>query len=260
MQTRIAIGTCGAVAWAGLVLFLAPAHVSAQGRGGAPAAPLTPKAQAPIDVTGYWVSIVTEDWRYRMVTPPKGDYASVPLNPAGRREADTWDPAKDEASGDTCKAYGAAAVMRVPGRVHITWDGETAFNVETDAGTQKRAFHFGAPAAAGAPTLQGNSVASWEGLAPPGRGGVAQAPRGSLKVVTTNLKPGYLRKNGVPYSDKAVVTEYYDVVTEPDGVQWLILQTTVEDPTYLTQPFITSTHFRKQADGVGWSPSPCTAR
>ena len=103
-------------------------------------------------------------------------------------------------------------------------------------------------------------LASWEGLAPPGRGGVAQAPRGSLKVVTTNLKPGYLRKNGVPYSDKTVVTEYYDLVTEPDGIQWLILQTTVEDPTYLNQPFITSTHFRKQADGAGWSPSACAAR
>lgn len=260
MGIRKALGTCAVLGCAGLVFFIAPVPVAAQGRGGVPAAPQTPKAQAPIDLTGYWVSIVTEDWRYRMVTPPKGDYASVPLSPAGRREADTWDPAKDEVSGDTCKAYGAAAVMRVPGRLHISWDGETALHVETDAGTQSRVFRFGASAAALPPTLQGNSVASWEGLAPPGRGGIAQAPRGSLKVVTRNLKPGYLRKNGVPYSDKTVVTEYYDLVTEPDGVQWLILQTTVEDPTYLNQPFITSTHFRKQADGAGWSPSACTAR
>jgi hypothetical protein len=260
MQTRRAIGTSVALAWAGVVLFLGPFPAAAQGRGGAPAAPQSPKVQAPIDLTGYWVSIVTEDWRYRMVTPPKGDYASVPINPAGRRIADAWDPAKDEASGDACKAYGAAAVMRIPGRLHIAWDGETALKVETDAGTQTRMLQFGPRAAAGPPTLQGESVASWDGLPPPGRGGVAQTPRGSLKVVTTNLKSGYLRRNGVPYSDKAVVTEFYDLVTEPNGVQWLILQTTVEDPTYLTQPFITSTHFRKQADGSGWSPSPCNAQ
>jgi hypothetical protein len=132
--------------------------------------------------------------------------------------------------------------------------------VEADAGTQIRILKFGAPEAAGPPSLQGNSVATWEGLPPAGRGGAPPAPRGSLKVITTDLKPGYLRKNGVPYSDKTVVTENYDVVTEPDGVQWLILQTIVEDPTYLTQPFITSTHFRKQADSKGWSPSACSAQ
>ena len=260
MRTRTTIGSCGVLFCAGLVLFLPPLPVAAQGRGGAAAAPRTPKEQGPIDLTGYWVSIVTEDWRFRMVTPPKGDTASVPLNPAGRRVADAWDPAKDEASGDSCKSYGAAALMRVPGRLHITWDGDTILKVEADAGTQTRMLKFGPSAAVGPPSLQGNSVATWEGLPPAGRGGAPPAPRGSLKVVTTDLKPGYLRKNGVPYSDKTVVTENYDVVTEPDGVQWLILQTIVEDPTYLTQPFITSTHFRKQADSRGWSPSTCTAQ
>jgi hypothetical protein len=219
----------------------------------------TPKAQAPIDLTGYWVSIVTEDWRFRMVTPAKGDVASVPLNAEGRRVANEWDPAKDEAAGNACKAYGAPGLMRLPGRLHITWDDENALKVETDAGTQTRALKFG-PAAAAEPSLLGTSVASWDGLPAPGRGGATPAPRGSLKVVTSNLKAGYLRKNGVPYSDKALVTEYYDIVTEPDGVQWLILQTTVEDPVYLTGPFITSTHFRRQADSAGWAPSPCTAR
>jgi hypothetical protein len=256
MRTPTTVGTCGVL----VLLFLVPLPTIAQGRGGPPPAPRTPKQQAPIDLTGYWVSIVTEDWRYRMVTPPKGDFASVPLNPAGRRIADAWDPAKDEAAGDACKSYGAAALMRVPGRLHITWDGDAALKVEADAGTQTRLLKFGAPGAAGAPSLQGNSVATWEGLPPAGRGGAPPAPRGSLKVITTDLKPGYLRKNGVPYSDKAVVTENYDVVTEPDGVQWLILQTIVEDPTYLTQPFITSTHFRRQADDKGWSPSPCSAQ
>jgi hypothetical protein len=105
-----------------ILILTAGANLYAQGRGGPPPGPPpVPKAAAPVDLTGYWVSLVTEDWRYRMVTPPKGDYTSVPLNPEGKKVADAWDPAKDEASGDQCKAYGAAGIMRVPGRLHITW-------------------------------------------------------------------------------------------------------------------------------------------
>jgi hypothetical protein len=244
----------------GFIIPLTLLVLAAPGFAQGPPPARSPKAQAPFDPTGYWVSIVTEDWRYRMVTPPKGDVASVPLSAEGRRVANAWDPAKDEAAGNQCNAYGAPAIMRVPGRVHITWDGEAALKIDADAGTQTRMLSFGA-ATPGAPSRQGTSVASWDGLPPPGRpGGPPQAPRGSLKVITTNLQSGYLRKNGVPYSDKATVTEYYDVVTEPDGSQWLIVQTTVEDPVYLTGPFITSAHFRKQPDASGWSPSPCTAK
>ena len=85
------------------------------GRGTPPQAPPTPRAAAPIDLTGNWVSVVTEDWRWRMVTPPKGDYSSIPLNDEGRRITDTWDLQKDRAEGNECKPYGAAAVLRSPG-------------------------------------------------------------------------------------------------------------------------------------------------
>src|SRR5262245_19033949 len=87
-------------------------------RGQQPATPpATAKAGAPIDLTGNWVSIVTEDWRWRMVTPPKGDYASIPTTAAAKKIADAWDPAKDEAAGEQCRSFGAAAIMRVPGRL-----------------------------------------------------------------------------------------------------------------------------------------------
>ncbi|HJT87450.1 MAG TPA: hypothetical protein VJ732_06330 [Bryobacteraceae bacterium] len=227
-------------------------------------APADAKALAPEDLTGYWVSIVTEDWRWRMVTPPKGDYASVPLNPEGRRVADTWDPAKDEASGNQCKSYGAPAIMRVPGRLHITWDNENTLKIDTDAGEQTRLFHFGAAQPpSGAPTWQGYSVADWEFAGPPprgGRGGPNPKLGGSLKVETSHIRPGYLRKNGVPYSDKATVTEYYTRTNETNGDSWLIVTTIVNDPVYLAQPFVTSTHFKKEPDGSKWSPSRCTAR
>jgi hypothetical protein len=219
-----------------------------------------------VDLTGYWVSLVTEDWRFRMLTPGKGDYAGVPLNAAARKMADAWDPAKDEAAGEQCKSYGAAAIMRVPGRVHITWENENTLRIDTDAGTQTRQFHFGAsparePAPAGEPAWQGYSAAEWE-YAGGARGREpAGLPReGDLKVVTTRLRPGYLRKNGVPYSSNAVLTEYYHRIVEPNGDSWLIVTTLVEDPQYLARPFQTSTHFKKQAGASGWDPTPCTTR
>jgi len=218
----------------------------------------TPRDAAPIDLTGYWVSVVTEDWLYRMVTPAKGDYTSVPLNAEGRKVADSWDPAKDEAAGNQCKAYGAAAIMRVPGRLHITWQDANTLKVEMDSGTQTRVLYFGTAAAPAtkAPDWQGVSAASWD-VAAGARGPI---PGGGLKVTTSRLKAGYLRKNGVPYSANAQVTEYYDRVNESNGDSWLIVKTIVDDPTYLNVPFITSTHFKKQADSTGWSPRPCTAR
>jgi hypothetical protein len=230
------------------------------GRGGPPPAPLTPKANAPEDITGYWVSVVTEDWRFRMVTPAKGDYASVPLSGPGRAMANNWDPDKDIAAGEQCKSYGAPGLMRVPGRLHITWPDENTIKVEMDSGMQTRIFHFNAaPPADEKPSLQGYSVATWDGP-PPGRGARGPMRAGSLKVVTTNLKPGYLRKNGVPYSANTVLTEYYSRTKEDNGDSWLIITTIVDDPMYLAQPFITSTHFKMEPNGSKWMPSPCEAK
>ena len=122
------------------------------------------------------MSVVTEDWRYRMVTAPKGDHPGLPLSAEGNRVANAWDPAKDEAAGEQCKAYGAAGVMRAPGRLHITWESDDTLKIETEAGTQTRLFAFGAaPAAAGAATWQGTSVASWEMAGARGRGRGARA-------------------------------------------------------------------------------------
>jgi hypothetical protein len=280
----------------------APAQ-PAQGRGGRGQPPQTAQAQAPSDLTGWWVSVVTEDWRWRMVTPAKGDFASVPINEDARRVADAWDPAKDEREGNACKAYGVGGIMRVPGRLHITWQDENTLKIETDAGTQTRLLHF-APSgestadvalglrAAAAPTptgeqgWQGYSAATWEILNPPARGnpllgGAGTAPPaagadggargragnappvpryGSLKVVTTKMKPGYLRKNGVPYTENATVSEYFDRHKESNDEQWLTVTSLVEDPKYLNQPFITSSHFKKEPDGSKWRPTPCAAQ
>jgi hypothetical protein len=226
-----------------------------------PAAPQLPKAASPIDLTGYWVSIVSEDWRYRMVMPAKGDYQAVPMTPDAVKVADAWNPDADTAAGNQCKSYGAPALMRAPGRLHITWDDDKTLKVEADAGTQTRVLRFDATANApkGEPTWQGTSTAQWE-TQNPGRGAPPNTPRrGSLKVVTTNLKPGYLRKNGVPYSENATLTEYLDVVRTRGGDTLLMVTAVVDDSKYLRQPFIVTSQFKKQADAKGWDPTPCSA-
>jgi len=216
------------------------------GRGRGNQAAKTPKESAPIDLTGYWVSIVSEDWRFRMLTPPKGDYPNFLLNPAGAKLANEWDAAKDEAGKDHCKAYGALNIMRVPGRFHITWADDRTLKIETDAGQQTRLLRFGGQAAAAPPSRQGTSSAQWE--------------RNALRAETRNLLPGYLQANGVPYSANASMVEYFDLIKEPGGEVWLIDDAVIADPTYLVRSVKRSTHLRKQADGAGWDPQPCMVR
>jgi hypothetical protein len=199
-----------------------------------------------------------------MATPPKGDFASVPINQEGLKAANSWDPVKDEQSDGQCRAYGAAGLMRLPGRLHITWQDDETLKVETDAGAQTRVFYFTGPK--GQPgDWQGVSAANWDRPASTmgfsfGLGALSGTGAGSLKVVTTKMKPGYLRKNGVPYSADAVLTEYYDRFDIPNGESLLVITTEVEDPVYLARPFWTSTHFKKQDDASGWNPSPCSAK
>jgi hypothetical protein len=216
----------------------------------APAGPTgTAKSSPTIDLAGYWVAFVTEDWRFRMIAPHKGDYQGVPLNAEARKIADAWDPAADEAAGNQCKAYGAAAIMRMPARFHIAWQDDNTLRVDSDAGMQTRLFHFNSspPPPRTERTWQGDSTAQWERPA-------------SLKVATANMRAGYLRRNGVPYSENAAVTEYFDIAPLPGGGQVLLVTTIVDDPKYLQQPFIVSSQFKKEADASKWDPTPCTAR
>jgi len=260
------------------------AEVLAQ-RAGTP--PQSPRASAPIDLAGYWVAVVSEDWRERMATPRKGDFESLPLNAEGRRVANSWNLEADNAAGEQCKAFGVGGLMRQPGRLHITWADDDTLKVEFDAGTQTRLLEFGARAAEGnAKTWQGLSRARW--LRPPGTGGGAVRAQignnagpvlaggggrgqrggpspsaalnegGSLEVMTTAFRAGYLRKNGVPYSEAAKITEYFHrLPAAPNGDTWLHVVTIVDDPQYLNEPFYTSTMFKNETNGAKWHPTEC---
>jgi hypothetical protein len=232
------------------------------GRGQQP--PQAPREAAPFDLTGQWVSLVTEDWQWRMVTPQKGDYASIPLNPEGRKTADGWDLAKDKADGNLCKAFGAAGLMRLPLRMRISWQDDQTLKLETDAGTQTRLLRFNAPVpdASAERTWQGISRAAWykqpqgRGLGL-GRGGGAGFAGGNLRVTTTHMRAGYLRKNGVPYSEDATLMEYFNRHDEPNGDQWITLTRVITDPRYLNQNYIVSESFKKESDTSKWAPTPC---
>jgi hypothetical protein len=243
-----------------LVFLLDSGIVRAQGRGGGQAPqspPQSARAVSPIDLTGYWVSIVSEDWPWRMITPRKGDYTNVPLNPEGRRVADAWDPAKDEAAGEQCKAYGAAVIMRRPVRLHITWENDNTLRIDTDLGQQTRLLHFGsARPPAGPPTWQGYSAASWEFAGRRGRGGAVTG--GSLTVVTTQMRAGYHRTNGVPYSENTVLTEHFDRHSDA-GAEWITHTQIIQDQKYLNEPWILTSHFKKEPDGSKWNATPCVA-
>jgi hypothetical protein len=255
------------------VLVSIPDAVAAQrgqgGRGAGPAASPTPRQMASFDPTGYWVSQIVDEWRFR-VSPQKGDILYLPLNNEARQIANAWDPEKDEADGKQCKAYGAIGVMQRPGRLHITWENSATLRVETDAGAQTRWLRFGpAPADKGPPSWQGYSVADWQvpvvrgrrGAPPLGQADLAPQQRpGTLRVVTTNLLPGYIRKNGVPHSEHAILTEYINRLTGQQGDVYLSLTAMVEDPTYLTQPFVRTYTFKKLPDASGWDPTPCWTR
>lgn len=278
--------------------------VDAQGRGGRGSAPATARAIAPIDLTGYWTAVVTEDWHVRMRTAPRGDFgvgepgvienpgvgllgvgpnpsarSNIPYNIAGAQAAMKWDPARDEAEGNACKAYGAPGVMRQPTHLRIGWQDDNTLKIEADAGTQTRLVRFGPPADPGRmdftnatyfpppparteapagvePSWQGYSIAHWNIV--PGGGMVERG--GSLKVVTTHLRPGYYWKNGMPYTANAVLTEYFRLMELPDKSRWIRMTQIVEDPDFLTQPWVVNYAFKKLPDGSRWNPTPCASR
>ena len=254
-----------AIVTAGVVIALLAMHGEGQGQGRGNQPPLSARAAAPFDPTGYWASLITQNWRLRMVPPAKGDYIGIPISAAGKKVADAWDQAKDEAAGNQCKAYGAPGLMNLPTHLRIAWQDDNTLRVDTDYGMQTRVLRF-APSRGGggnvAPTeprkrsWQGNSAALWASR----RGGRGGAPSARyLRITTTDLLSGYLRKNGVPYSENASLLEYVDLFKEPNGAALIVWTAVVDDQVNLETPYIISSQFKKQPDGSAWEPTPCSA-
>jgi hypothetical protein len=158
--------------------------------------------------------------------------------------------------------------MRLPSRVQITWQDENTLKLDIDTGMQTRLFHFDQREPQGPRDWQGWSYAEWELSGDTNRQLVFAGARtsldevqtsGSLRVDTTNLRAGYLRKNGVPFSDDAFMTEYYNLIVEGDGSQYLVIQTFVEDPRYLDAHFVRTLQFKREPNGSKRMPIDCSA-
>jgi hypothetical protein len=227
---------------------------------GPPQAPRTARESALLDLTGQWVAVVNEDWRWRMITAPVGDTSSLPVNAEARRVAAEWDLARDTAEGNLCRAFGAPGLIRQPTRIRVDWQDDNTLRMAFDAGTQERLLHFNSVPEPTEASLQGFSTAAWyrQRMSRGVLGRAAGTPGGSLHVQTTHLAPGYLRPNGVPYSDQARMKEYFSSFTLPGELgTWLVVTTIVEDPVYLTQELVMSTQFKKEDDQSLWEPRAC---
>jgi len=290
-------GVLGSAALAATLMFCQAAPAAQPARPGPSSDSVPSAEQAAlIDLTGNWVSVIDEDWHVRMITPAKGDFIEVPLNAAARKLAGDFNPALYGGANYQwsaiidCRAYGAPALMHMPTRLHISWASPQVLRIQSDWGGQTRLLHFAAgepygdrqqaeaaaadQAAGAAPSLQGFSLAVWQQPYPdnapayqhvPLRGAgrgmpagpTAAPPGGALVVVTGNLAPGWLRRNGVPYSSRTRLTEYYHAFKDPAGTDWFDVTTEVVDPQYLTRPFYTSSDFQRESNGSKWSPHPC---
>src|SRR5687767_4508347 len=247
-----------------LAVLLSLASAAAIGSAGAQPPPgrpdaRTPRERAPIDITGQWVAVVNEDWRWRMMTPPVGDTASLPVNERGRAAAAAWDIERDRAEGALCKAFAGPGLMRQPTRIRIDWEDGDTLRLEFDAGRQVRRFEF-APQPTAERSLQGYSEAQWfRQTQARGVFGARTPPEGgSLVVRTAQLTGGYLRPNGVPFSERATVKEFFNTFTlSGDAGAWLVVTTVVSDPEYLTTELVMSSQFKKEASRGAWNPRPC---
>jgi hypothetical protein len=232
-------------------------HVAAQPPG--PPDTRSARERAPIDLTGQWVAVITEDWRWRMVTPPVGDTESLPVNERARAAAAAWDLQRDTAEGALCKAFAGPGLMRQPTRVRIEWEDDDTLKLEFDAGRQVRRFEFAAQPPAER-SLQGYSDAQWFRQAQ-SRGvfGQRTPPEGgSLVVRTSQLAGGYLRPNGVPFGERATVKEFFNTFTLPgDAGTWLVVTMVVTDPEYLTTELVLSSQFKKETSRGAWNPRAC---
>ena len=197
-------------------------------------------------MTGQWVAVVNEDWRWRMVTPPVGDTASLPLNERGRAAAAAWDLERDKAEGNLCKAFAGPGLSGNPRASGSTGRMADSLRLEFDAGRQVRLFEF-APGPSAERSLRDTPKRSgFVGRSRAACSASAHRQRRIARRAHDAARGGYLRPNGVPFSERATVKEFFSTFTLPgDAGAWLIVTTVVTDPEYLTTELVISRSSRR---------------
>lgn len=185
-------------------------------------------AYAQADLAGMWAQRFHEELPERGEGPEIGDYTGLPVNDAARLRADSWDASKWTVPERQCEPHPADYAPRGPANLRIgrtvdpvsqevvSWDVTVMWSLQ-----QRTIFMDGRshPSPNAQHSWQGFSTGEWDG--------------DMLKVTTTHLKEGWVRRNGLPRSDKATLTEYF--IRNQD---YLTLVTIVDDPVYLTEPLV----------------------
>ena len=187
--------------------------------------------QAQVDFSGNWLPLFHEDQPERLPGPELGDYSGIPLNDAGRMRGDSYDGDRISAVTEyQCRPHGGDYSMRGLANMRVEQIFEPltqrviAFHLRMNFQEQERTIWLDGrerPSALAAHTFAGFSTGTWNG--------------NMLDVATTHLKPSYLRRNGLPRSDRGTFTEHW--VRHGD---LLTVTTLIRDPAFLTEPLVRS--------------------
>jgi len=206
---------------------------------------LAAPAFAQIDFSGEWAPRFYEDQPERVAGPELGDYLGLPINDAARERADTWAASIQSTPEWQCRPHSADYIWRGPSQLRITKEVDPvtrqilAFHAEWLRSIDNIYYLDGRP------HPSANSPHTWGGFA------TAKWDGDMLTVTVTHLKEGYVRRNGVPRSDLATVTEHW-----VRHGNWLTVTTVVNDPVYLTEPFVRSTDYELDEHQLV-APYPC---
>jgi hypothetical protein len=204
------------------------------------------RANAQVNLTGYWDPLFSEDVGERIAGPEIGDYLGLPINAADRQRADTWDAEILTLPEHQCKphpsTYGFRGIglLRIWADVDPTTQEVVKFNTHIEWMEQERQIWMDGrphPPEYAAHTWQGFSTGHWEG--------------NTLVAETTHLKAGWIRRNGVVLSDRATMEDRF--IRHGDLLTHVSI---VSDPVYLTEPFVRTNGFRLNLNAQ-MRPYPC---
>ena len=183
------------------------------------------------DFTGYWMWLPHEEFRMRLWGPEPGEIGGLPLNEKAINAAMTFDPNDYYKPENQCRNHGAAYVMRAPFARQFLYEDTDTLLIRIELEAQERKIYLdGRLPSSEEHTGLGHSVGSWKNEI--------------LTVTTTHMTPYYHRRNGVPYSENAVMTEHFLL----HDSNYLTIITKVDDPEYLSEPLVRSISFKKLPD------------
>ena len=183
------------------------------------------------------------------------------MNPAAQKIADAWDPAKDEAAGEQCKAYGAPGLMRGPTRLRITWLDDDTLKLETRLRDADAAVRLPRRPRRRAP--RPGRASRWRSGSSRAAAGAAAAPRFGAHEDRSprSCGPATCARTASRTATGTVFTEYWDLHTETNGDNYLVVTNIGERPDLPAGALDYGAALQARTGRRRkWDPAPCDAR